>query len=86
MVTPWGTGRVWVAREEGAGKDRAWSPRAFRKTLPGSMGRRDGGKGVEAFAAGNILRWPPRCPPGPGVRTLYNLLPLSMGRTVNMLG
>lgn len=58
MVTARGVGRAWVAREEGAGTDRAWSPRAFRETLPGSMGRRDGRKGVEAFAGGNILRWP----------------------------
>lgn len=51
-----------LAREEAADKDRAWSPRSFRKTLPGSMGRRNGGKGTEAFAVGNTLRWPPKMP------------------------
>lgn len=82
VLTAWAGQRL--AREEAADKDR--SPRSFRKTLPGSTGRRKGGKGTGAFAVGNTLRWPPRCPPGPGVSALYDLLLPSMGRTVNTLG
>lgn len=76
VFTAWAGQRL--AREEAADKDR--SPRSFRKTLPGSTGRRHGGKGTEAFAVGNTLRWPPRCPPGPGVSTLYDLLPSEYGQ------
>lgn len=61
--------------------DRAGGGLCFRKTLPGSMGRGEGGRGV-----GNILTWPPKCPSDPGAHTLYNPLPLSIGRTVTMVG
>lgn len=42
VLTAWAGQRL--AREEAADKDR--SPRSFRKTLPGSTGRREGDGGI----------------------------------------
>lgn len=44
-----------------------------------------GGKRVEVYVVGNILRWPPRFPP-PRVHILYNLLPSRISRTVDVTG